>query len=979
MIQARKSITSSLKTFIGRKPMIPLSIIALSSLLTNTVYAQTDSGQFQYEGQLLDSAGLPVTTPVLIKTKLMSPGTEGCTLYEGAITVTPNSSGYFDIQVGSPSMTRIDSAIYPFKKAFINKFSFSGLSCASGSVYTPQPSDGRKLQIAVSSDSGATWDDLGNLVITAAPVANTARYLNGFTEENFCRIDDGSGAPTPFTPFTTSQDSALRALINGTSSLYARSPANTGQLTEAEIPTLVSTGKVSGSAITSGTIGGSTAISTSGSVTANSVTTNSLAATSVSIKNGTNSVSLQSPAGSTYSLLFPTTVGTSGQVLTTDGTGTLSWQTSAGGGGTVTNISTGTGLTGGPITSSGTISLSSTGVSAGSYGSASTVPQFAVDSEGRITSATSVVPSFDWAANITNKPTTLSGYAITDAISNGGGTTPSITSGTEAGKPGAGVPGRLYVTTDSNKFYRDNGSVWSLIGGTGPSLSGITNIDNSAGNITLAPMNTSGSVLITSGASSVGSGSGALVVTGGVGISGSINSGGDISTSGTISTGSSVYTPLLTGGTTASQNLTLDSTTSVTKGKILMATGGGNVGIGTTNPTATLDVAGQIKISGGSPGTGKVLTSSDASGLATWQSLSLTGATTGTSTTLGVNNNGTGTGHVAIGYQAGYNYTGTQSTLLGYQAGGAGGAGSNNTIIGFSASSGSAISGSHNTAIGASSSVSSYSYTTLLGTNSSASGNGAVAIGNGAVAPANSVVIGSHNGSVFQERLRIDQLGKVGIGTTTPQDTLSLQSSDSNGTNLSISTPGNIGSQQAMLNLMTYNNGSGTYGTGASGKGWQLYANGNAHSGGANNFGITFFDGATWYNPLIIEPNGNIGMGTNNPTAKVDIVYNSPGAPVLQVKNNNPAIAALKVGNGNGIRNMGICAVNISTATSSSWSASQACQGVEDNSTVVVCSPPSSGYPGTVTARPSATPGYIELFPSTTISVSTTFSCMWMN
>lgn len=44
----------------------------------------------------------------------------------------------------------------------------------------------------------------------------------------------------------------------------------------------------------------------------------------------------------------------------------------------------------------------------------------------------------------------------------------------------------------------------------------------------------------------------------------------------------------------------------------------GNVGIGTASPAAKLDVNGQIKIQGGSPGAGKVLTSDD-TGLATWQ------------------------------------------------------------------------------------------------------------------------------------------------------------------------------------------------------------------------------------------------------------------------------------------------------------------------------------------------------------------------
>jgi hypothetical protein len=44
----------------------------------------------------------------------------------------------------------------------------------------------------------------------------------------------------------------------------------------------------------------------------------------------------------------------------------------------------------------------------------------------------------------------------------------------------------------------------------------------------------------------------------------------------------------------------------------------GNVGIGTLSPGSKLEVAGQVKITGGAPGAGKVLTS-DAAGLASWQ------------------------------------------------------------------------------------------------------------------------------------------------------------------------------------------------------------------------------------------------------------------------------------------------------------------------------------------------------------------------
>jgi trimeric autotransporter adhesin len=70
--------------------------------------------------------------------------------------------------------------------------------------------------------------------------------------------------------------------------------------------------------------------------------------------------------------------------------------------GTVTNVATGTGLSGGPITSTGTISLANTTVTAGTYGNATTVAQVVIDAQGRITSASNVAISGGSSGTVTS-------------------------------------------------------------------------------------------------------------------------------------------------------------------------------------------------------------------------------------------------------------------------------------------------------------------------------------------------------------------------------------------------------------------------------------------------------------------------------------------------------------------------------------------------------------------------------------------------
>ncbi|XGC80309.1 tail fiber domain-containing protein [Bdellovibrio bacteriovorus] len=82
-----------------------------------------------------------------------------------------------------------------------------------------------------------------------------------------------------------------------------------------------------------------------------------------------------------------------GQILKYDGT---KWAaaTDSNAGGTVTNIATGTGLSGGPITTTGTISLANTAVTPAVYGSTTAVATFTVDAQGRLTAASNAAIAF---------------------------------------------------------------------------------------------------------------------------------------------------------------------------------------------------------------------------------------------------------------------------------------------------------------------------------------------------------------------------------------------------------------------------------------------------------------------------------------------------------------------------------------------------------------------------------------------------------
>jgi len=93
--------------------------------------------------------------------------------------------------------------------------------------------------------------------------------------------------------------------------------------------------------------------------------------------------------------------------------------------GTVTQINTGTGLSGGPITTSGSISLANTAVTAGSYGNATLIPQIVIDAQGRITSASNVAVQSGGSGTVTQVQGNgaVNGITLTGSVTSSGNLT----------------------------------------------------------------------------------------------------------------------------------------------------------------------------------------------------------------------------------------------------------------------------------------------------------------------------------------------------------------------------------------------------------------------------------------------------------------------------------------------------------------------------------------------------------------------------
>lgn len=409
-----------------------------------------------------------------------------------------------------------------------------GTTTIEGATFPPSAAS---TGVLLNDGAGTmSWSTIGGSQITNNSIDVSKLTSSGATDADKVFITNGSGTPglqskTTFLSGTLTSSSAAGGDATGTLSSLTLSTAaatggrmvtainnSTGVIDESKLDTDVITasetfslGSVRGSfqtglniedaAVTDAKIAsGVSGSKINPSFTQNVHTTGDLSADgNVSATDLTLSGST-TIGGKTYS--WPAGAGADASgVLTHDGSGGLTWSSATG----IGEVVAGTGLTGGGTSSTVTISLSNTGVTANTYGTATQIPQLSVNSQGRITGVTNIPFTPGMADpmtatgdivynNASGDPTRLaigapgqvlmvnSGVPSWQNLA-GGGTITGVTTGTGSGLQGGGTTGSLDVSlidgTASGQILKWNGitNEWEL-GSDDTGAGGIATLSN---------------------------------------------------------------------------------------------------------------------------------------------------------------------------------------------------------------------------------------------------------------------------------------------------------------------------------------------------------------------------------------------------------------------------------------------------------------------------------------------------------------------
>ncbi|MDC0980162.1 tail fiber domain-containing protein [Bdellovibrionales bacterium] len=193
-------------------------MLSLLMVSTSSAYAGSSPESLVYTGRIIKPNSTALEEPsVTFKLQVLSPGAEECLLFEeNHVVDMSNSGGDFSLKIGTGVRSGDDVGL-TMSQVFENLTVQTGLTCLSGTSYTPSSTDERKLR--VSFDDGIEVVTITpDHSIGSVPFALTASSLQGRSASDLVNV---SGNITQVkVDELAAKHTELIDLANGTSNLY---------------------------------------------------------------------------------------------------------------------------------------------------------------------------------------------------------------------------------------------------------------------------------------------------------------------------------------------------------------------------------------------------------------------------------------------------------------------------------------------------------------------------------------------------------------------------------------------------------------------------------------------------------------------------------------------------------------------------------------------------------------------------------------